>query len=620
MADVMIEIAEAQNRSDLDEVVARRADWRETGIFGWWMAALLIVVTGMTTFYFRRAPVAQEGPALVRLTVTLPAGDRLGSLDNSGVALSPAGTQLAYVAVRNNSQQLYVRSLAEHDPRAIPGTEGATSPFFSPDGRWIGFFALGKLRKVPVAGGAVEILCDAATGRVGLGGSWGSDDSIYFAAGLSGLWKVAASGGKPTEITRLDRSHGEISHRWPQALPGGKAVLFTVWTGPGLDEQRIEAQSLQSGARRVLVRGGATGRYVASGHLVYARADALMAVRMDLDRLETVSDPAVFLSEQVRVGGEGASYAVSDSGQLVYVPGSVRRYERQVIWVNRNGDVEPVPLSARDFSTVALSPVGHQAAIQIEEGTPGVWIYDSSRATLTRLTSGSSSSQLPVWTPDGTRVVYRGTRLGVRDLFWKGADGATEEEGLMTAVENATPGSWSSDGKRLAFTGHGDTGTDIWTLSIEENRKPQVFLNTPADERAPQFSPDGRWLAYVSNESGRDELYVQAFQGPRRKWPISTAGGSQPRWARSGRELFYRNGDKMMAVDISSDSSFVAGSPRVLFEAPLATYGNNLMSYDVAPDGQRFLAIRNVNPEPPVNQINVVLNWVEELKRLVPTN
>ncbi len=304
-----------------------------------------------------------------------------------------------------------------------------------------------------MAGGAVEILSDAP-GPGGAGGSWGPDNSIYFSRpGFSGVWKVSASGGIPTEVTRLDRSQGEISHRWPQLLPGGNAVLFTVWTGPGFDEHRIEVQSLQTGERRVLVRGGTTGRYVASGHLLYARADALMAVRMDLDRLEAVSGSPVLLNEQVRVGGEGAHYAVSDSGQLVYVPGNVRRYERQLVWVDRNGGVEAVPLPARDYSTVALSPDGRQAAVQIEEGTAGIWIYDFSRATLTRLTSGTSSSQLPAWTADGRRVVYRGTRLGFRNLFWKPADAATEEERLTTEDDaNQTPGSWSQDGKWLAFT------------------------------------------------------------------------------------------------------------------------------------------------------------------------
>jgi eukaryotic-like serine/threonine-protein kinase len=617
IGDVGFQIDDAQKAAPSGAAAARVPKSLERL---WWMAAMLVVVGLTTTLYFRRAPTPQGSPAVARLTVALPAGDRLGNLNIPAIALSRAGAQLAYVGLRDGKQQLYLRSLDGLDSKAISGTEGATSPFFSPNGQWIGFFALGKLRKVSAAGGAVEIVCDAP-GPAGLGGSWEPDNSIYFGrSGFSGLWKVSASGGRPTEVTRLDRSHGEFSHRWPQVLPGGKAVLFTVWTGPGFDEHRIEVQSLQTGERRVLVRGGTTGRYVASGHLVYARADALMAVRMDLDRLEAVSDAPVLLAEQVRVGGEGANYAVSDSGQLVYVPGNVRRYERRLVWVTRNGDVEAVPLPARDYSTVALSPDGGQAAVQIEEGTAGIWIYDFPRATLTRLTSVASSSQLPAWTPDGSRVVYRGTRLGVRNLFWKPADAATEEEQLTTEENrNQTPGSWSHDGKWLAFTaGAGDTGTDIWTLSLEDNRRAQIFLETPANESGPQFSPDGRWLAYVSNESGREEIYVQPFPGPRRKWLISTEGGSQPRWSRSGRELFYRIGNKMMAVDITSGPSFVAGAPRVLFEVPLASYGNNFISYDVSPDG-RFFGIQDINPDPPANHINVVLNWHEELKRLVPT-
>jgi serine/threonine-protein kinase len=617
IGDVGFQIDDAQDSTPSSAAAARVPKSQERL---WWTAAMVIVVVGMTTLYLRRAPAPQASPAVARVTVALPAGDRLGSLNVPAIALSPAGTHLAYVGLRDSNQQLYLRSLDSLDSKALDGTEGAGSPFFSPDGRWIGFFALGKLKKVSVSGGGVEILSDAP-GPVGLGGSWGPDNSIYFApAGFSGVRKVSASGGIPTEVTTLDRSRGEISHRWPQLLPGGKAVLFTVWTGPGSDEHRIEVQSLQTGERRVLVRGGTTGRYVASGHLVYARNDTLMAVRMDLDRLEAASDAPVLLSDQVRVGGEGAHYAVCDSGQLVYVPGNVRRYERQLVWVNRNAGAEAVPLPARNYSTVALSPDGHQAAVQIEEGTAVIWIYDFARATLTRLTSLTSSSQLPVWTPDGTRVAYRATRLGVRNLFWKPADAATEEERLTTQEDrNETPGSWSQDGKSLTFTSAaGDAGSDIWTLSLEENRKRQIFLGTPSNERNPQFSPDGRWLAYVSNESGREEIYVQPFLGPRRKWLISTEGGSQPKWSSSGRELFYRIGNKMMAVDITSRPSFVAGSPRLLFEARLFTYGNNFISYDVARDG-RFLMIRDINPDPPVDQINVVLNWTEEVKRLIPT-
>ena len=474
IADVGFQVEDALNAAPSGATTAHIRKRQERV---WWMAAMLVVIVAMTTLYVRRAPTPQDSPAVARLTVALPAGDRLGNLNTPAIALSPGGTQLAYVGLRDSKERLYLRSLDGLDFKAISGTEGVTSPFFSPDGQWIGFFALGKLKKVSVAGGAVEVLCDAPA-RSGMGGSWGPDNSIYFATGgVSGLRKVSASGGIPTQVTRLDRSHGEVSHRWPQVLPGGKAVLFTVWTGPGLDEHRIDVQSLQTGERRVLVRGGTTGRYAASGHLVYARADALMAVRMDLDRLEAVSDAPVLLSEQVRVGGEGAHYAVSDSGQLVYVPGNVRRYERQLVWVDRKGGAEAVPLPARDYSTVALSPDGRQAAVQIEEGTAGIWIYDFPRATLTRLTSATSSSQLPAWTPDGRRVVYRGTRLGLRNLFWKPADAATEEERLTTEEDaNPTPGSWSHDGKWLAFTsGAGGTGEDIWTLSLEDNGNHKSF-------------------------------------------------------------------------------------------------------------------------------------------------
>lgn len=613
-------IAQGLNKTAETQVAVKR--WRRPiPLVATGLIALVTAIAASLAVWMSRTAAPEGSSAVTRLSVALPVGDQV-ALANPGLALSPDGMQLAYVGIRQGKQQLFLRPLDGLESKPIPATEGAINPFFSPDGQWVGFFAQGKLKKVSVNAGAIQILCDAPGGGGGQGGSWGPDNSIYFAlTSVSGLWKVSAAGGTPTEVTRLDRSNGEVSHRWPQLLPGGKAVLFTVWTGPGWDQRQIHAQSLETGERHLLVRGGDTGRHVSTGQLVYAaRGDALMAVPMDLGRLEVTGAAPVPLAEQVRGGGEGVHYAVSNLGELAYVPGSVRRFEHRLVWVDRKGAVEPLSAPTREYVNAAISPDGSQAAVEIYAGTLGVWIYDFSRATLIPFTTPNSSSQAPVWTPDGSRVVYRGTRGGFRNLFWKDVDATSEEERLTTKEDtNQTPGSWSPDRTWLAFSETSQsTGTDIWLLHLNGDRKPQAFLATQFDERNPRLSPDGRWLAYTSNESGRMEVYVQPFPGPGGKRLISTEGGTEPVWSRNGRELFYLSGDKFMAVDIATQPTLSAGSPRLLFEGRYVTSLTGSSGYDISPDGQRFLRVQAIEPDLPATQINVVFNWFEELKQRVP--
>ena len=506
------------------------------------------------------------------------------------------------------------------DAQAIAGTEGAHSPFFSPDGQWIGFFAQGKLKKVPAAGGAAQVVCDAP---IGLGGDWAADDTIYFTPlSVGGVWRVAASGGTPEEITTLDRSKGEVSHRWPQALPGGKAVLFTVWVGPGWDEKSLQMHVLGTGERRVLAQGAGSGRYVASGHVVYNRngAGSLMALPFDFERLNVSSGAAVALAEQVWEGGaEGAQFAVSEAGTMAYTPNHTRRYEKRLVWVDRQGKVEPLAASPRPYYDPRLSPDGLQLAVSSEESTERVWMFNFARSTLTALTTASASSQSPVWMPDGARIVYRGTRQGFRNLFWKSGDGSDEEQRLSMNESLQTPVSVSPDGKRLAYTDNNRvSGNDIWVLPLDGNRTAEPFLTTPASENNAHFSPDGHRLAYVSDESGRSEIYVQPFPGPGRRWAISTDGGDEPVWSRDGRELFYRNGNTMMAVPITSQATFAAGVPRLLFTSEFESTGTGTSGYDVSLDGRRFLMIQSTEPDQPATQVSVVINWFEELRRLVP--
>jgi eukaryotic-like serine/threonine-protein kinase len=572
--------------------------WRRAIPFA--IAAIAFAFIGSVATWMLKCDSPGRSLGVVRLSVALP--DIRGNLP---IAISPDGRTLAY----SGSGGLYSRSIDSTDARLIPGTQGASEPFFSPDGHWIGFFDESKLKKVSRTGGALQVLCDMrliCENPGNRGGSWAPDNTIYFApSSIAGLWKVPASGGAPQALTKLDRAKGEVSHRWPQVLPDGSGVLFTVWTGPGWDEKHLQVCLFQNRERHVLLPAADTGRYVSSGHLVYFRpgSGTLMAAPFDLASLAVGLPVAV--TEGVREGGEGAPYAVSNSGMLVYIQGSVHQYERQLIWVDRKGTITPLPVPEKLFVNLRLSPDGRYAAIDALGATRAVWIYDIAHGTMNPL-KAAGSSQFPIWTPDSQRIIYRGTRTGYRNLYWRAADGSGEEERLTPPGEgNEIAYSVSPDAKWLAFTE--DDGR-TWLLPLDGDHKPQLFMNNPA--RASRFSPDGRWIAYASYESGRNEVYVRPFPGPGGKTPVSTEGGSAPNWSHDGRELFYRQGDKMMVVQITMNPAFAVSTPKMLFERPGV--------YDVAPDGQRFLMIQGTAPEPPIPQINVVLNWLDELKQRVP--
>jgi serine/threonine-protein kinase len=586
------------------------------------VAVLGLALIALSVVHFREPTAVRMPLPMARVAITLPPGNEMAHRFWPALALSSDGSKLAYTALQGTAApQLFLRVMDGTTAKAIAGTEGAHSPFFSPDGQWIGFFAQGKLKKVPADGGAAQVLCDAPGG---MGGDWAADDTIYFVpSNTDGVWKVSASGGTPEEVTKVDRTKGEVSHRWPQALPGGKAVVFTVWVGPGWDEKSLQLHVLGTGERRVLAQGASGGRYVASGHMVYNRdgAQNLVALPFDLARLQVAGGPAVTLVEQIWEGGaEGAQFAVSDAGTMAYVSSHPHRYERRLAWIDRQGKVEPLSAPPRPYYDPRISPDGQQVAVSSEEATERVWTYNFVRATLTPLTAASVSSQAPAWMPDGTRVVYRGSREGFRNLFWTAANGSDQEERLTTSENLQTPVSVSPDGKRVAYTDIDRvTGNDIWVVSLDGNRAAQPFLKTQASESNAHFSPDGHWLAYSSDESGRVEIYVQPFPGPGGKWTISTDGGTEPLWSHDGRELFYRNGDAVMAVSVAYQPTFSAGLPHRLFSTQFEPTGAGTSGYDVSPDGRRFLMIQPNEPEQPATQVSIVINWFEELRRLVPS-
>jgi Tol biopolymer transport system component len=556
-------------------------------------------------------------PQVSRTAISLPPGQRLVGFDYPAVAVSPDGSRVAYVAIQGGTQQIYLRAMDGLAATPVTGTEDAVNPFFSADGQWLGFFAGQKMKKVSLSGGPVLTLSPAGNPR---GASWGSQGMIAFApTGVSALQQVRDGGGPPQPLTHMEK--GEVAHRWPEFLPSGNAVFFVVGaTATNWANAQVAVQSVETGERRNLIQGATQPRYATSGHLVYAQGKNLMAVPFDSQRL-AVTGAAIPVVEGVLQfpSGGAAQYSISNTGTLVYVAGGAQSAQRKLVWVARDGTEKPLAAPARAYRGPRISPEGGRVAVAIEEQETQIWLYDLSRETLTRITFEGNSNINAIWTPDGKKVAFTSNKEGPVNLYWQRADGSGGLERLTTSDLLHSPMSWSPDGQRLAYIEiNPTTGYDIWVVNASD-LKAQPFLRTPFNESSPRFSPDGNWLAYTSNESGRYEIYMQPYPGPGGKWQISTEGGTEPVWNHNGRELFYRNGEKMIAVDIVTQPSFVAGKPRTLFEGRYELSPGTFAYYDVSPDGQRFLMLKpNEAGEAAPTQINVVLNWFEELKRRVP--
>jgi serine/threonine-protein kinase len=516
-----------------------------------------------------------------------------------------------------------VRDINQFNSVLLPATEGGNSPFFSPDGQWVGFAAGGRMRKVLVAGGPAQTITEITqTANSITFASWESDDRILFTPTVgSGVWRVPAGGGTPTKVTTLGER--ENSHRYPQLLPGGKALLFSAISG---SESQVYALSLETGQRRPLVEG-AGARYIPTGHLVYVRSSTLMAVPFDPARLEVTGAPVTVLSGIMQLARLRNSTVTnllpqvgfSDAGTMAYVQANPRRRRSALVWVDRAGVEQPTGASGGMYFQPRLSPDGRRVAVTVSgEDQDDVWLYDLVRGTWSRFTSEGNSA-FPLWTLDGRRLTYVSDKAGPDNMYWKPLDGSGPEERLVASERPNYPFSWSPDGSLTYVLVDQVTLQNIRVFRPGDRGMSTPFLETPFGEGAPLFSPDGRWVAYVSNETGRNEIHIRPFPGPGEKVTVSTEGGNEPLWSPSGRELFYRSGDAMMAVDVSTSPTLEVGKPRRIFEKryepTLALWPN----YDVSPDGRRFLMVKTIEEEEAPPQINVVLNWHEELKRLVPS-
>jgi serine/threonine-protein kinase len=637
IGDARIEIGESIGQSA--EVVSGYRRYS----FGWLTAgAAIILLAGLLIGLAVRKPTQPPPFFVVRAMIKLGSGQWVDGMrrelelqrpSRTGVALSNEGRFIVYSAVKENpgpedKPRLYLRRTDQAEAKPIAGTEGGINPFLSPDDRWVGFWAGGKLMKVSIDGGVPVPLCVVVWP---FGANWASDNSIVFSPDENmGLFRVSAEGGEPESVTTPDKTREEYSHRLPHCLPDGKGVLFTIMRESFDLQPRVAWLDLKTRKWRVLMGDAADARYVPTGHLVFLRQGTLMVVPFDLGRHEVTGQPVPAIANVMQALNVGNVYyntaagqfSISDSGWLVYAEGGILPdQQNSLVWVDQKGRAEPIASVKAPFFAPRLSPDGQRIADIPLGREQRVWVYDLNRGTTSLLTD-EGKSNFPTWTLDSKRVVFGWSKTGPFNLHWRPADGSSATERLTTSDYHQNAGSWSPDGNTLAFVEiHPSTGRDILLLDLP-SRRITSFLNSSADEYYPEFSSDGRWLAYMSDESGRQEVYVRPFPGPGGKWLISQEEGLQPLWARNGKQLFYRSPDwgQVWVVDVHTDVEFSASKPRLLFKLPGLGGGVPIRTWDLSLDGQRFLMVKMGEAKPtPVTELVLVQNWFEELKHLAPT-
>jgi serine/threonine-protein kinase len=608
---------------------------------------------------------ATPAPEVVRFTHQLPQGHRMIPTWNPSLMFSPDGKSLAFNYPVGGVPTAFQRPIDELEQKPLGGVKYLNTPVFSADGRWVVMVDSKDqiLKKVAVGGGApVPLTGVDMFGR----GDWGRDGYIYFTERYPGsIWRIPENGGAKEPVTTLDPRKEEFVHKHAQILPGGKAIIFTVVSSgmESYNDARIEIQTLDTKQRKVLVQGGFCPRYSPSGHIVYANAGDLYAMPFDPKKMEVTGLPIKIVEGVQMSTNTGAAYFdISSTGALAYVPGIAEGGERTLVWVDRQGKTETLPLPARSYLFPRISPDAKTLAYEVEGATHNLYSYDFARGVVTKLTT-DGLSHAPVWTPDGQNLCYRSWKAGTMTMWEMPADRSRPEERLTMTGGRQSAVSVSPDGRYLAYnqmasmgtgnqmapkadrnqmapTGAGSnmeptgtesqtaptsTGSDIWILPLQgDDRKPQLFVGGKFDEASPKFSPDGKWVAYCSNEAGKAEVYVQPWPGPGPKITLSSDGGTDPLWNRGGQEIFYRNADKMMVVPVSTAGGFKAGKPSLLWEghysqgmsSSCGPPGVSSASYDVTSDGRRFLMVKDIDQDASSTSIVVVLNWTEELKRL----
>ena len=616
IADARLELVSAMDAPLAQEGSRPAAQLRRGRSFwlGWSLAGAALLLAGVLAALLMRSSLRTDGEAQPALRVHFlpPNGERLVLADSNKMmrafAISPNGSQLVYVVENGATSELRLRSLDSTQPASIAGTEAATNPFFSPDGKWIGFAAGGKLKKVAVAGGMPVTLADARGFR---GAVWGDDGSIYFVPDLYvPISRIAAAGGTSHAVTRIRLAEGELQHRWPELLPGSNVLLYTVGSGADWDEATIVAERLDTGERKVLVRGGTSPRYLPGGVLVYGRAGGLYAVSLD-PRSLAVGGPPVEVARNVYTDPRGLAHMdVSRNGLLVTSPADGIGASSVLSWVDREGRGETLKLPPQNYGFVALSSQGDRAALSIGNG---ISILNLARLSLTKLTLPRRAEN-PVWSQDGHRVYFGYEQGKSYQIHSKSADDSGVAQLVVPSDWQEDPFSITRDGTRLLGIRFAAGG--MFDLAVHDLGAPQtdarVLLASPSiDGISAGFSPNGRWVVYQSGESGRPEIYVRPASGADRKWQVSVDGGTFPVWSPAGNEIFFLSGAQLLAAPVSErGEDLVAGQAKVLFA------NHRVAAYDVARDGKRFLVAEDPLPaERP--RLDIVVHWTDEVQRKV---
>jgi serine/threonine protein kinase len=580
--------------------------------FIWIGAVVLLLIALLGLLFWKSRPTAQQART-IRFFIS-PAEQTSFTVSE----ISPDGSRMV-IGVRESSGKalLWIRSLDSLTMQPLSGTEGGMYPFWSPDSRSVAFFAEGKLKKVDVSGGPAQTLCDAG---VGAGGAWSANGVIIFSPDTAnGLHRISSSGGVQSPLTTLDETRLEVAHKYPQFLPDQKHYLFLAQSTRG-ENSAIYVGAIDSKETKLLVNARATARYMPPGYLLFLRDRTLMAQSFDANQLTLAGEPFP-LAEQVAFNAVlgNAAFSVSDNGTFTYMTGSIAG--GQPALYSRDGKRLSSVGPPGEYFNLYLSPDEKRVAVSVSDpqtGARDVSILDIASGTPTRFTFSLAEDFLPIWSPDGTRIVFTSDREGAGNLYQKSASGAGNEELLFkSSNQRKWPGDWSRDGRFLICTSRSPTTKDdLWVLPMTGDQKPFLYLQSPYNEDLPRFSPDGHFVAYTSDEHGRWEVYVQTFPASGGKWVVSANGGAQPRWRRDGKELFFIAPDrKLMAVDVKLEGSlFEAGVPKVLFQTNVVSYPNPRNVYDVSADGQRFIIVTPPE-ETSSTPIAVVANWTTDLKR-----
>jgi len=576
--------------------------------------AAALAVTGL--LLWREGSARDE--SVVRLTITRPEAEPINVSYGPALALSPDGRRIIFVVTHGGQTQLALRDLSAFDAKLIPGTEGATTPFFSPDGEWLAFMAPGKIKKIPVNGGAAIDVADVPSSMGStIGGTWLADGTIVFNSGMTaGLSRVPASGGKAEAVNRPDDKERKYWQWWPEALPSGD-ILFTESSGEGPGEASIAVVSLKTGKCKTVVEKGEYAHYAPGGRIVYLQNGVLLAVPFDERKLEVTGPTEPVLEGVQYTPLSYAQFAIAANGTLAYIPGAAKDLNNTLITVDRSGREQPLKAPPRGFEDMDLSPDGRLLALTVIGGQQwNVWIYDLQQGSLNRLTFEGDNRD-PMWSADGKRVIYASTRNGRRGLYWKPVSGAGGEEQLLDSPRQLFPASVTSDGKYLIYDlGAWEDTAGIYALPLTGERVPQPLFKQRSLANG-KVSPSGKWIAYESAESGQTEIYVRRFSADAEKWQVSTEGGDHALWSRDGGELYFRSSDPkgamVMSTTIGKGEEFTFSPPRALFPFGCVTAGAH--DYGVISNAQKIVCIKEPEAETKATQVNVVLNWASELKK-----